>query len=57
MKINHKRLYEILTNDALIDELTDLVYETDSIYSQDLDKHYEKITMIKKEIIKRIKTK
>jgi hypothetical protein len=55
--IQFKKLYSLMTIEALLDELIELSSETHMVASYDLDKHYEKISLIKEEIIKRFNNK
>lgn len=54
MSINHKRLYESLTNEALVEELIEESSESHLKLSFELDDYYSKIDLMKEEIIKRM---
>lgn len=53
--MNHKLLYESLSNEELLDTLSEEYYDSHLLMSYELDDHCEKLRMIKEEIAKRMK--
>lgn len=54
MTIKYKRLYEILNDEALVDELIEICRNDNFVLSFDFDDHYNKIGLMKDEILRRM---